>query len=637
VRRAAYGIALWGCAVVGSVALIFEPTQALFASVFFIAFAVLVLRGRAGRPNVAPRLAVVLAALGLALGSVPFDPLRAVGDGVVTCAILIVIASLLRSVRADRPASQATWRLRRTATRIRGEAAFRALVARLDGPTWHRLWVGVAVAAIVLVAAVGAGTARGAAGWRLVGGPDGAAVWNAGVLDSALERDGPTLRDPLFVTANGNAPRVGIADSPALTAAKLTLPGAWRGPEIANLLALADLVALLICAVLFVAELTGTVGGAAVGVTVVLLLAPLLRQLGLTAPFDLWPALLVATVALRRPSPWMAVAAAPLGLLNVAGGYEAAVLALGLSLGGRLPARTGWAVGIAGVVGSLIGAIVSETVAPDVTTSSLWWSSNDLFRLTGASGIGWPWIGSALALLALIAAVFWSLSKRDSGALRAGGAAVVAGALAIPALAGGVPLLVPARLLDAIPLGWPTARILAVALVLLAVPVAAAIRLLGARAHEARGPTRALGLIALTLVAFALTWPPSAQVVVPAVPPGSTVIELPLAEPGSRASFVFADDLLTRGARVLQPIPYVRVATKLSSGDRTDAAIAAVRTLPRPAYVVLRVDIYADPAQRFVQPTVIDAADYAVPVLDRQPGATLWSLTDKARVYQLAP
>ncbi len=267
----------------------------------------------------------------------------------------------------------------------------------------------------------------------------------------------------------------------------------------------------------------------------------------------------------------------------------------------------------------------------------MWWSSNELARLVRGSGVGWPWAFAALALAALVAGWFWALKRRDRAARDAGIAAIVAGVLAIPALLGGVPLLVPARLLDVVTLGWPTARILALAIVLLAVPVAVGIRRVSAGAAGARPALRALAFMVLAVVGFAMARPVSPTVILPSIPAGSDVVELPLAEPGSRASFVFADDLLERGARISQPLPYVSTATLLPGDGSADLAIDMLRKRPKPAFVAARLDVYAEPALRFAQPTVIDAADYAIPNFSDDRRVTLSSLTDQARVYQVVP
>jgi hypothetical protein len=584
-RRQLVRAAFWGSVLAGSVALIFEWSQGFVASAFFVAFALLVLLRYRGTLDAALPVAAVLAGLGLALGAIPFEPIRDAADGAVACAIIIVLAILYRDAAARRRApalSRAGLRLRAAALGTRAELSLRALLHRLDDVTWHRFWIGFAAIAVLAGIVVAAGASRSQEGWRLVGGPDGAAVWNASFLEAPLQREGPHLRDPAIVTADGSPPRVGIADSPLLTAAKLAVPAPWTGPEIANLLAILNLTALLLCAVLFVAALV-------------------------------------------------------LGLLDVAGGYELAVLALGLGLAGRLPPRFAWALGIVGVLGSLVGALVSGALSPDTTTLSLWWSSNALVRLARASGVAWSWALVALALAVIVAGWFWSLKKHDRGTRDAGVAAIVAGVLAIPALLGGVPLLVPARLLDVVPLGWPTARILALATLLLVVPVAVALRLVIGRADGMRAPLRAIAFVALVVAGLAVVRPATPSVILPWVPARSDVVELPLAESGSRASFVFADDLLERGARISQPVPYISVPTLLSGEGSADLAIEMLRKRPPPAFVAVRLDVYAEPALRFAQPTVIDAADYAVPILSDDPRAVLSSLTDQARVYQLVP
>lgn len=632
--------ALWACVVGGSVTLLFEPTQGLVSSLFFIAFALLLLRRYRAPSNAALPLGIALAAGGLALGSVPFDIVRVLADGLVAAAFVIVVTVLFRYATEGRnaPALDRTALRRAVTAAPAGIApALRALLLRFDRTTWARAWKAVAVVAVLLCVAAAAGVARGQDGWRIVGGPDGAAVWNAAFLDAPLVRDGRYLRDAAIATQDGHAPRAGVADSPLLTAAKLAAPGHWPGVEIGNVLAVLDLAALLACALLFVAALSGTTGGAAVAIVAAVLVTPLLRQDAATAPFDVWPALAVATAAIRRPSPLLAVASAALGLLNVAGGYEFALLVLGLGLAGRLPARFVWTATIAGVVGSLVGALVSSALAPDATTLALYWSSNSLARLLRANGVSWPWAVGALALLVLVAAWAWSLAKRERGTRGTAAAAIVALVLAVPALLGGVPLLVPARLLDLLPLGWPTARILTLAIVLLAVPVALAGRALATRAAAVRDALRALALILLTATGCALALPSAPNVALPPIPPNGAAVELPVAESGSRASFVFADDLLERGARILQPVPYLAARTLLTGGESADSVIGLLRKQPPPAFLAIRLDVYTDPAQRFAEPTVIDAADYAIPVLGHEADARMTSLTDQARVYQLTP
>jgi hypothetical protein len=644
-RKALVRTALWASAIGGSVALIFVPLQGVPASAFFLLFAGLVaLRYRVSVFDALP-LAIGLVAGGLAVGIVPFRPIREAADGIVTCAVIMTCAVILTALvplregapgHANARAGELELRARIVAFPAAALAGVLAFLRRADDVTWRRIWVGGAGAAVLLVVLIGGVSARGPAGWKLVGGPDGAAVWNASFLETAMQRDAGHLRDPEVATADGSPPRVGIADSPLLIAAKLVFPARWSGPEIANLLAVLDLTALLCAAVWFVAALAGTSGGAAIAIVLAVAVSPLLRQVGATAPFDLWPALAVATLAMRGPSRPLVAVGVALGLLNVAGGYELAVLALGLGLAGRLAPRFAWAIGAAGATGSLVGGFISRALAPDATTLAIWWSSNTCAHLIVASGIVWPWALALLALAIVCAGWYWSLRKRDRAVRDAGIAVVAAGVLAIPGLLGGVPLLVPTRLLDMLPMGWPSARILAVAIVLLVVPVAAAIRLVVGRADGLRPPLRALAFLALVVAGLTIGRPTAVDLMLPLIPVGSDAVELPIAESGSRASFMFTDELLERGARISQPIPYVAVPTLLPGDDSVDHAIALLRKARGPAFVVVRLDVYADPAQRFAQPTVIDAADYAVPGISSNFHATLTSLTDQARVYQLA-
>ncbi len=602
--------------------------QTLAASVLFVIFLWLWWCERAGRNAVA--VAVGLAAAGLLVGALPFDPTRAFADGLITCAIVVVVVTLIGdrvAVRGFEPSAR--WSLGRA------ELELRERIARVDEATWRRLPVIAAVVLGVLALGLGSLSARGGDGWKLAGSSDGATVWNAAFLAAPLHRDGAHLVDDAIVAGAGAAPRVGVADSPLLTALKLAVPAAWRGPEAINLLDVLDLAAVVFCAVWLVATLAGSTGAAAVAVLAALVCAPVLQQTAVAAPFDLWPALLLATLALVRPGPLLLVGAAACGFLNVSGGYELAVLAAGLAAAGRLPAARALRLGVLGVASSLAGAALSRLLAPDATTFALWWTSNEAARVARATGVSWPWALVGLGALALLAGWVLAVRARAPIAGQAGLATLVAAVFAVPGLLGGVPLLVPARLLDTIPLGWPSLRILAVGLVLLAVPLAGSLRPFFEREASLRAPLRALAVVALALCTFAMLTPRRPPATLAATPSGAVIAELPIAEAGSRASVTFADELLERDAFIVQPIPYVSARPPLDAGRSAEDVIRTLGGLHGERFVVVRHDVYADPAQRYAQPTVIEAADFAVPDLARDSRLTLATLTENAEIYRL--
>lgn len=627
-RRLVHATAMWACALLGSVALAIpvDAVQELVATLLFAAFALLLWWDGSSR---LPALAAALGATGLVLSAIPVPAVRAFADGAVSCTVVVVVIFLVRSALEDAPP-------RRPAGLVRqADLALRLRLSAVREETWRRVPLVTAGALFVLALLAGVLTAGNADGWKIVGSAAGAPVWNASLFATPLHRRGAVLIDDEIITPRGVNARVGIGDSPALDALKLAAPGAWQGPQIVNALNVLDLAALLIAACWLVALLVGSWSAAAPAVLVALLVTPLLQQTAMCAPLDLWPALAASALAVRGDDAKAIAAAALAGLLNVAGGYEAAVLALALASTGWLRVSVALPLGIAGVASSIVGALLSRALAPDATTLAVWWSTNDIGRLVRATDTAWPWALAALAGAALVAGWVIALRARANDLGRHAVLAAVVLVLALPPLFGGVPLIVPSRLLNLLPVGWPSARILDLLVVVAVLPLAAVLRRAVEHDRVFRDPLKAAGLVALALGGFVLARPVPPHVLLPPLAPGASVVELPIAEPGSRAAFLFADDLLERRARIAQPIPYVAGDTALGVTSSTDDVIDAVRGFPLPAYVVVRRDVYADPRQRFSEPTVIDASEYAVPPLTRDPRVVLSTLTEQAEVYRV--
>jgi|GEM_PF-3855221 len=623
-------VVLAASALCGSLALAIPNAlvQSTSASAFFFVFAVAWWYERGDRDALVSILGFVGA--GLLLGAVPFEPVRGFADGLVTCGIVVLVVALLRSRVLSRSAEQARRRL--APARLTGRLRLR--VAALDPHTWERIASVVVALAGAAAIVLGVVAARDSYGWRMAGTSDGAVVWNAAFFAAPLHRDGANLRDGSVQTSTNAAPRVGIADSPALTALKLALPGRWAGPELVNMLSVVDLAALLACAAWLLTSLTGSRGAGAVAALVAIVAVPSLEQAAVSGPFDLWPAIAVGAAAMRWKTPLLIAGAAAIPFLNVATGYELAVLVAGLAVMRRLPAGDALRLGVTGFAAAVAAAAASRLLAPDATTSMLWWSSNELARVARATGLTWPWPLAAVAVLATLAGWVFAVRGRMSMAGVAL-ATLLAAVFAVPGLLGGVPLLVPARLLELVPLGWPSLRVLDVATLFALVPLAFVVRSYIERDRELAPALRALAAIALAACGFAMIRPHAEHSVIAATPPGAAVAELPIAESGSRASVMYADELLERDARIVQPIPYVGAPAALAPDASPDAAIRALRALPGPAFLVVRRDVYAAPEDRFAQPTVIEAVDYAIPDLTQEPRLSLSTLTENAEVYAL--
>jgi hypothetical protein len=605
-RDTVYRVGMWTAGALGALGLVF-PATAGAASFFFLAFGVLLfVRARSGQLSVLP-LIVAGAAAGLALGAVPYDPVRAVGDGFVALAVVGVIFVLVTAVTGSRP----LWSSIRTAT---GAFAKRVLA--------------------VLIAVAGA---RTSAGWHIVGAHAGAPIWNAAFLDGALVRDGHVLRDARFIDADGTAPRVGVADSPVLTLLKLVHPGRIDGPRLSNVLSIADVALTLVAAVWFLALLSGSLEGASAAVVVAFVLSPLLLQGRVAAPFDLWPALGAGALLLTRRLPaWAYAAAFAAGFFNVAVGYEIVVVGLGLWLAGRVEGARGGLLAVPAAAGALLAAALARVLAPDVSTAPTWWSTNDLAQLVRSTDVRWDAVLGVLAATAIVVGWVWCIRERN-GVLRVAFVPLlVAAVLALPPTLGGVPLLAPADVLNRLPLGWPSARMLELVTVFAVLPLAVFVGwLAGKQRPSLRTAQRALTVCIFALIGLGLASPAPPNVLLPDVPTDQVTVEFPVAQADSRDAATYAADLLERGARIGQPVPYLWIDPLVPATRDPDLVIGKLTALRTPAALVLRQDVYSHPADFYAKPTVLSAADVAIPMLDDDPRLTVSILTDESTVYQL--
>jgi hypothetical protein len=606
-------IALWGTAIAGALALALPQTQ--FAStVFLVAFAALYgARYRSWRGDV-PGVTIVLAAAGLLLGTVPLEAVSEVGDGLLAAAIVSVAVMLaVTLVRVHRPGWKAV-----AASLVLRSAALGHELQRADRNWWYRAASYVSCGALALALLASVAGVRGDQGWKIVGAHDGAAVWNAAVLDGALARDGAHVRDSRFVSAAAPAPAVGIADAPALTAVKLVRPAPIDGPAVIDIVGTLDVFAVFAAAVWFVMLLSGTFLGAVIAVAVAVTMAPLLPQIAAASPFDLWPALVTACAAAYRRFRWWPFAAAALGgFLNVAVGYETAFAAGALALANRLDGRRAGALAALGAASSVLAGATSHALAPDVTMSFTWWSANDIVRTLRATDVSFAPAAGALLLAVVVAAWIVSYRRRPGDHRVVSLVLAAAAALALPAMLGGVPLIVPAAVLKDLPLGWPSARFVELFVLVAVVPVAFVAR--AAVSPSLRAPIRALAVIVLAALAFVDARPVAPRVLTPPIPSATMVLEMPVSEPGSRASMLYADDLLERGALVTEPVAYLSTPPLVARSASFDAAqqdeINAFASKPGAKIVVVRDDVYDHPEEQYAEPTVIRSADSAKPDL----------------------
>ena len=480
-----------------------------------------------------------------------------------------------------------------------------------------RKWQPFLIAAVIcfLIAVIGGG--------RFIGFESASLQWNTHILTSSIVRDGAHLRDPSVALGIPASAFVAVSDSLLLSALKLIDPNAWVA-FLGNLITLLNIGLFFVAAVLFLQRLsfgwTETIAAATL-----FLLLPLGLELRFAAPFDLSIPLLAVLPALSekiRPAPFLAAAFAT-GLCNTANGYEYAALIVTLRAFNLARAQASnriYAVAaILGILGSLIAALLLKGLAPAASLRETWWYGEEIGRIIWAENLPMWWIAIiAFAILAI--GGFYALFRtRRRELLSAALTLAIAGAiLGVPTQVGGIPLISLAYLLQPIaPLGWPAARLLELAAFALTIPVAYALSVVFAagvwRSQFARG---AIVWIS-ALILFVLCLPRSQTTVLPAAAADATTVEFPIAEAGSRAGILYAEDLFARRAHVLQPLIFVNADSplKLQSSPAGAGAVSAMRHAGV-HFLVLRTDVYANPSWRTVEPRLFSEEYSAIPPLD---------------------
>ncbi|MBV8363150.1 MAG: hypothetical protein JO193_01140 [Candidatus Eremiobacteraeota bacterium] len=486
----------------------------------------------------------------------------------------------------------------------------------LAHPMSRRAWMPFIVAAILLLilAAIG--------GRALTGLESASLQWNAHVLTTSVARHGAHLSDPSIVVGGGSNAYVAVPDSFFLSLLKLIVPVAWA-PFFTNLITLTSFGLFIYAGIVFLRWLTlGWVE--CVIATTLFVLLPIGLQPRFAAPFDLSLALLVIVPALSgtaKPLTFLTSSFA-VGLCNTANGYELAALIA--ALGGfrllRAPrSNTLVALGAGvGVVGSIVGGMLVKALAPSSSLREAWWFTQEIPRIVWAERlpVWWP----AILLFILLAFCgFYAMARARLFSVLGASVVLAAGGalLALPTQLGGIPLVSPARVLQLIaPFGWPTARLLEVAAFALTVPLAYAASLLFASA--ARKPRFAATVVWVgALIVLALCLPRSPTTAIPNEAVNSGVVQFPIAEGGSRAGVMYAEDFFAAKARMLQPLIFVDTPAPLdlTAAPEAPSAVAAMRNAGV-RFVLLRSDVYAKPEWRTVEPRLFSPAFSAQPAID---------------------
>ncbi len=441
-------------------------------------------------------------------------------------------------------------------------------------------------------------------------------------MTAGIARDGAHLSDPSIVVAHRSSAFVAVPDSLLLSILKLIVPNAW-GAFVANLVTLVSFALFIYASVIFLQLLSFGWAESVAAITLFLLL-PIGLEPRFSAPFDLGLALLIILPVLggsARPFPFVA-SAFIVGLCNTANGYELAALIAVLRAFNLPRAQLSNAVygasGALAIIGSIVAALLVKGMAPDSSLREAWWYAQEIPRIIWAEGSPVWWL--AIVLFAFLAiAGFYALARARLVALLWSSLALTIGAaiLAIPTQFGGVPLISLARVLQVIaPAGWPTARFLELASFALTLPVAHALSLfLGSLTWRARLASTVVWTAAL--IVFLLCIPRSPATVLPPETAHAAIVEFPIAEAGSRAGLMYAQDLLTAKARVLQPLVFLDARSPLDLTN-TPEQHSVINTMRNAGvrFVILRSDIYAKPEWRTVEPRLFSPAFSAEPSID---------------------
>lgn len=463
---------------------------------------------------------------------------------------------------------------------------------------------------------------------RFVGAESASLQWNAHVLGSDLLRSSLHLQDASIRLGAGSGAQVNIPDSLALSALKMLFPRAWP-PFFSNVVVLFGIGLFLLSSVLFLERLSFG-RAASLAATILFLLLPVGLPIRFAAPLDLSIALLaVLALMSSRAAPRLYLSAAFLcGFCNTASGYEYAVLLFVLGAFKVVPkGRYGWAVAL-GVAGSLVASSILRWMAPAASLREAWWYAAELQRIVWAEDLR-IWVVVILAFAILAAAGIYAMTRRRVVPLLWTTVTLALGAaiLAVPTHLGGIPILSPADLLWIIaPQGWPTARLLELAAFALTIPVAFAASLIFER-FAGRRPSLnpAVAWIGAAIV-FGLSFPQSPGSALPIVAPNTAIVEFPIAEAGSRAGVIYAQELLAAKARVLQPLVFLDLPSALSV-QSSPSQNETLKIMQRAGVqlVVVRPDFYAEPRWRTVEPQLYDASFFVEPALVAKP-PYLWKV-----------
>ncbi|MBV9278247.1 MAG: hypothetical protein JOZ97_08435 [Candidatus Eremiobacteraeota bacterium] len=486
-------------------------------------------------------------------------------------------------------------------------------------PAAWRLWLPFILAAAVCVSLILIGSGS------LIGLQSAALQWNAHVLTSSVMRAGVHLRDPAIISA-GTPAFIGVPDSLLLSVLKMVDPNAWAA-FFANVVTLLSIGAFVIASLLFLQRLAFGWAASVIATTLFLLL-PIGLYPRFAAPFDLSIALLALLPALSgraKPATFLA-AAFTVGFCNTANGYEyAALLAVLRAFNftrAELSSRLYALAAILGIAGSLVASLLMKGLAPSLSLREAWWFAQELPRIVWAEALPVWWLAIFIFAILAVAGFYAMVRARPRRLLETSLVlAVGGGILALPTHAGGIPLISFAYVLQLIaPQGWPTARFLELAAFGLTIPIAFAtgtfFASLGSRAQF----TRAAVVWASALILFALSLPQVQRSVLPRASANTAAVEFPIAEGGSRAGIIYAQDFFAAKARMLQPLIFVDIKSPLDlqSSPEQSQTIAAMRG-SGVKWIVLRSDIYANPSARTVEPRLFSPAFSTQPPVDAGP------------------
>lgn len=468
----------------------------------------------------------------------------------------------------------------------------------------------VAAAAILLILIAGP--------QRLVGAESAQLQWNAHIITSHLVREATHLKDPSIGLSGTSGVFVTVPDSLLLSGLKLVYPYAWA-QSVANRGALFGFGLFVLAAVLFLEKLS--LGRAeAIAATVLFLLLPVGLEPRFAAPLDLSIPLLTATLLMSvRADPRLYLSAAFLnGFCNSANGYEFAVLVLVLRAFKLMPRPLTALAAALSVAGSLIASWLLHSMAPAASLREAWWFAQEIPRIAWAENLSAGVI--AIVVFAILAAIgAYAMARRRALPLLWSTLtlALSAAILAIPTRLGGIPIVSPADVLRILaPAGWPTARFLELAAFALTIPVAYAASAIFHMYSLRRTRYSLIVAWISAAIIFVLCFPQSRAGVLPNVAAGTSIVEFPIAEAGSRAGIIYAQELLAAKARIVQPLIFLDLPSPLAVPS-SPAQSSTIKTMQNLGVqlVVLRPELYAKPRLRTAEPELYDASASVEPGL----------------------